>query len=314
MTIFGWDLSHYDGPDSRKAVDEGLAFFTHKAGGDADDAEIGSWWNLMKGYRASVLLGAYWVLYPGHGATRADQFLARLDATCRGWRDGPFILQLDCEQWGGNSATVPSKSDIKACCDRLRAKVPKLMPIVYAPKWVYGDSLKGLGYPLWASSYVTGTGSAAKLYPGNASVRWDAYSGQVPAVLQYSSSATIAGQTTCDANAFRGTLAQLTALIAPGWQEDDMPLTPADLDAVEARAKAGFISAIGDGNFAALNPATSTKAQIFVRDALRHIVGGPTAGVDVAALAAALNPLLDGVDVTSQVVAEAFRLLALGSQ
>lgn len=83
------------------------------------------------------------------------------------------------------------------------------------------------------------------------------------------------------------------------WEDDDMPLTPADLDAVEERAKAGFIAAIGDGNFAALNPTTSTKAQTFVRDALRHIVGGPVdqgailtaiAGTPAAVLAQIGNP------------------------
>lgn len=221
MTIFGWDMSHFDGPDSRRALDEGLTFFTHKAGGDANDAEIGSWWNLMKGYRRQALLGAYWVLYPGNPGGRADAFLARLDAQCPGWRDGPFILQLDCEKWNGNDATVPGKADIQAACARLRARVPKLMPVVYAPKWTYGNSLTGLGYPLWASSYVSGTGSPTALYPGDSSSRWGAYSGQVPLILQYTSSATIAGQTTCDANAYRGTLAGLTAALAPGWVEEE---------------------------------------------------------------------------------------------
>jgi hypothetical protein len=97
------------------------------------------------------------------------------------------------------------------------------MPIVYAPKWVYGDSLTGLGYPLWASSYVNGSGTGASLYAkagGDSSSRWNAYSGRIPAILQFSSSATIAGQTTCDANAFRGTLDQLKALVAPGKDHD----------------------------------------------------------------------------------------------
>jgi hypothetical protein len=221
MTIYGWDLSHYDGPDSRRAVGEGFSFFTHKAGGDALDTELGPWWSLMKGYRASVLLGAYWVLYPGSPAARANEFVARLDSQCPGWRDGPFILQVDCERWGGDQGTVPGKADIKAFCDRLRYLAPKLVPVVYAPKWVYGDSLSGLGYPLWASNYVTGSGSASKLYPGDGSSRWDSYSGQVPLILQFTSSATIAGQTTCDANAYRGTLAQLTAKLAPGWAQED---------------------------------------------------------------------------------------------
>jgi hypothetical protein len=102
---------------------------------------------------------------------------------------------------------------------------------VYAPKWVYADSLAGLGYPLWASSYVNGVGTGAALYSKagrDTSSRWGAYSGQTPAILQFTSSATIAGQTTCDASAFRGTLDQLKALVAPGkdsmnWTDDVIP-------------------------------------------------------------------------------------------
>lgn len=223
MTIYGWDMSHYDAPSIGTALAEGVVFITHKAGGDANDAELDDWWSRVRGLPVDqVLLGAYWVLYPGRPAERADAFIARLDAVCPGWRDRPFILQVDCERWGNNPATVPNRAEIRAFCDRLVARMPKLLPIVYAPKWVYGDTLTGLGYPLWASSYVNGAGGFRALYPGDESVRWGAYSGQTPAVLQYSSSATIGGQTTCDANAYRGTLEELTALVAPGWS-DDMP-------------------------------------------------------------------------------------------
>lgn len=220
MTIYGWDMSHYDAPGIGNAIDQGIAFITHKAGGDQDDPEIGVWWSGVKGHRDQLLVGAYWVLYPGHPVARADAFLTRLDDQCPGWRDGPFMLQVDCEKWGGNPATVPSAAEIEAFCDRLVAQMPRLRPIVYAPKWVYGDSLTSVTYPFWASNYVTGSGGVRTLYPGDSSARWGAYSGQVPAILQYSSSAVIGGQSTSDANAFRGTLAQLTALVAPGWSSD----------------------------------------------------------------------------------------------
>jgi hypothetical protein len=218
MTIFGWDMSHFDAPSIGNALAEGIVFVTHKAGGDATDAELPAWWAGVRGLDpAKVLLGAYWVLYPGNPTARADAFLARLDAACPGWRDRPFLLQADCEKWNSNPATVPSRAEIKAFCDRLVAKCPKLQPIVYAPKWVYAEGLAGLPYPLWASSYVTGSGPFKALYPGDSNSRWGAYSGQTPAILQYTSSATIGGQTTCDANAFRGTKDQLEALVAPGW-------------------------------------------------------------------------------------------------
>jgi hypothetical protein len=204
------------------AIGDGIAFVTHKAGGDANDSELATWWaEARKLDPGTVLLGAYWVLYPGTPAARADAFLARLDALCKGWRDRPFLLQVDCEKWGGNAATVPGRGDIQVFCRRLTEKCPKLRPIVYAPQWVYGDTLEGLGFPLWASSYVNGSGGFKALYPGDTSTRWGAYSGQTPAILQYTSKATIGGQTTCDANAYRGTLAELVRLVAPGWEDDN---------------------------------------------------------------------------------------------
>jgi GH25 family lysozyme M1 (1,4-beta-N-acetylmuramidase) len=217
MTIFGWDQSHFDAPSIGTAVAEGISFITHKAGGDATDTELPAWWAGVRGLDpGKVLLGAYWVLYPGNPVGRADAFIARLDAACPGWRDRPFILQADCEEWNNDPTTVPNRTEIGAFCDRLQNRMPKLKPIVYAPKWVYGDRLTGLGYPLWGSSYVTGSGSFRALYPGDRSSHWGAHD----EILQYSSSATIGGQTTCDANAFRGTLDQLTALVAPGWSDD----------------------------------------------------------------------------------------------
>lgn len=268
MALLGWDLSHYDQSDSRSAVAEGIAFFTHKAGGDAPDAELGPWWAKMKDFRPDVLLGAYWVLYPGSPFARADAFLARLDSQCPGWRDGPFILQVDCEIWGGDRTTAPGKADIRAFCDRLVSRMPKLAPIVYAPKWVYGETLAGLGYPLWASAYVAGAGKPASLYPGDSSSKWAAYSGQVPAILQFTSSATIGGQTTCDANAYRGTLDQLTALVAPGWA-DDMTFTDAQMQAFPWQYKGGGVATPGQSTLGMLTEVTlAVRAQKLRDEAL----------------------------------------------
>jgi hypothetical protein len=229
MTIFGWDMSHFDAPSVGNAIDQGIEFITHKAGGDATDAELPAWWAGVRSIDPSkVLLGAYWVLYPGNPAGRADAFIARLNSACPGWRDRPFILQADCEKWNDDPTTVPSRAEIATFCNRLVELMPKLRPVVYAPKWVYGDKLTGLTYPLWASSYVTGAGSFKALYPGDGSSHWGMYSGQAPAILQFTSSATIGGQSTCDANAYRGTKAQLEALVAPGWSPDmtTVDLTP----------------------------------------------------------------------------------------
>lgn len=231
MTLYGWDASHYDAvPDPSRVYAEGFRFMTHKIGGDANDAEAAPWWSAFKGWRDRMLLGGYWVLYPGNPSGRADAFLARLDAVCPGWRDGPFILQIDAEIWGGDKGTKPSISECNAFADRLVQKVPKLMPIGYLPKWVYPD-VSAFRYPIWSSRYVTGSGTASELYPGDNSSLWSGY-GKPVSILQFTSSATIAGQTTCDANAYRGTLAELTALLAPGWSKDMTTLDQDDIDAV----------------------------------------------------------------------------------
>lgn len=234
MPTYGQDASHYDTtPPPARYVAEGFTFMTHKAGGDANDAKLAGWWSTFRPYRGQVLLGAYWVLLGGHdGAAEADRFIARLDSQCPGWRDGPFILQTDAEIWGGVGSTKPSVAACNAFADRLAARMPKLNPIGYLPSWVYGSAVSAYRYPIWASSYVSGAGSASALYPGDNSSRWNAYGGKIPAVLQFTSSATIAGQTTCDANAFRGTRADLTALVAPGWEiETDMAATKDQIDA-----------------------------------------------------------------------------------
>jgi hypothetical protein len=346
MTIFGWDASHYDAtPTGSRVVSEGFSFFTHKAGGDANDAALGSWWSAMKPYRNKVLLGAYWVLYPGSPTARANAFCDRLDAVCPGWGDAPFILQADCEIWGGNSGTLPSRAEIEAFCDRLRVRAPKLMPVVYGPKWCYGNALTGLNYPLWASSYVSGSGAASSLYPGDSSTKWGAYSGQVPQILQFTSSATIAGQTTCDANAYRGTLAELTKLLAPGWAEtiedeamafienqaafnDALAKAFADADVRKATAAAtwltdGVLPAPADAapnadgtpnaywtawGLLGSGRGAAVSARTYSNQTLalaQQLVATSGTGADAAALATALAPLLNGV--TAQQIEDALR-------
>jgi GH25 family lysozyme M1 (1,4-beta-N-acetylmuramidase) len=291
MTIYGWDMSHYDAVSSvtaEKTVSEGFKFVTHKAGGDASDAELGAFWAEFKSHRDKLLLGAYWVLYPGNPTGRADAFLARLDNQCPGWRDAPFILQADCEIWNGDPGTKPDKADIKAFCNRLKAKAPKLVPIVYASEGQYNNSLTGLGYPLWNARYRLGnkTGTASNLYAlsgGDLGLGWGLYSGQRPAIWQFTSSATIAGQTTCDANAFRGSLTDLTNLLAPGFKPK--PPTPEE-DPLAGITPQQIADAILDSKIGSTNYPNRTVRQVLndigdARDAAadKLIAGTPKANV-----------------------------------
>lgn len=298
-TIFGWDASHYDtvaGDTAEKALREGFSFVTHKAGGDKDDPELAAWWKEFKPHRDKILLGAYWVLYPREATLRADKFLARLDSQCPGWRDGPFILQLDCERWNGDVNTQPYKSDIAAACDWLKAHVPKLTPIVYASAGQYGNGLKGLRYPLWNARYPTDVaGPASVIYyhvGGDTGSGWHAYSGQTPAIWQFTSSATIAGQTTSDGNAFRGKLADLVKLVAPGWapKEDPMPTAQEVADAL-------LDTPIGNENYPHRTVRQVIQDLSNLRDALVDIhITLDEADVDVAAPLARIIAAADAVN------------------
>lgn len=224
-TTFGWDMSHYDAPSLGSAVSEGIEFVTHKAGGDSasGDAELDDWWSGVRGLRSRILVGAYWVLLPGSPITRADAFLATLDKRCPSWRDTDFFLFADCERWRNDPKTVPSITEVNAFCDRLRDKVPKLKPMGYLPQWVYGDKVSAFRYPIIESNYVAGTGGFRALYPGDNSVRWGIGGGKTATILQYSSHATIGGQPTSDANAFKGDLLALRKLVAPGFYSISNP-------------------------------------------------------------------------------------------
>jgi hypothetical protein len=207
----------------------------------------------------------------------------------------------------------------------------RLRPIVYAPKWVYGNALAGLDYPLWASSYVTGSGTASGLYPGDTSSKWSAYSGQVPLILQFTSSATIAGQTTSDANAYRGTLTELLQDLCPGWEvEDTMALTTDDITNVTNSVLAALVnledfntgggrhSHVGDGVMNTSFPSTvGGPRDLYVWQAFQRLVTDTAATrsavtalvgnsgsveIDVNSLAAALAPLI-ATQVASSVIA-----------
>ena len=267
---------------------------THKAGGDALDPELGTWWSYVRSYDSQTLLGAYWVLYPGSPAARATAFLAQLDAKCPGWRDrDAFILQADCEEWNGDPDTKPGKADISAFCNALvSATGGKYRPIVYASQGQYQDSLTGVGFPLWNARYPYSVAesftSAYARAGGDNGKGWTSYSGQTPAIWQYTSNATIGGQSSSDANAFRGTIDQLKTLLTPGA-------------VMTAPTAAENASAVWGASF---GPATARET---AGDRLGHVdatiddlvakvdaLSAGTATVDVDALAGAIvNGLLE---------------------
>ncbi len=225
MTIFGWDASHYDGTLSTailsRAKAEGITFFTHKVGegtsyDDPNDATA-----LACARDAGIeFVGGYFVPRSTSAVGAQVDYLLRLaDRDEPWWRTFPgWFWQVDLERWPYDNV---SASIGIAFARELRQRTGR-WTILYASNGQYDGSLTGWDGPLWNAHYTSrGAAGFASMYPGDqwkpvagAFVGgWAAYSGHEPLILQYTSSAIVAGLTTCDANAFRGTAADLRALI-----------------------------------------------------------------------------------------------------
>lgn len=224
-TCFGWDGSHYDGilhvGNMLDAKAEGIVFFTHKIGeGRSYDDPLDAT-NLAAAYEAGIeFIGGYYVVRTGDVTAQVDNCIALADRDEPWWRTFPgWFWQVDLERWPYDSVAASVGIEFGK---QLRARTGRQV-ILYASRGQYGDQLTGWDGPLWNAAYGTNPeGPFRDIYPGDTSTRWAPYSGQVPAILQYGSRAIIAGLTTCDANAFRGTLDQLRALITG---DAEMPLS-----------------------------------------------------------------------------------------
>jgi hypothetical protein len=237
------------------------------------------------------------------------------------WRTFPgWFWQVDLERWPNDS--VPASVGIDFA-RQLRARTGR-WTILYASKGQYGDSLGGWDGPLWNANYgANPTGGFQAVYPGDGSSRWGAYSGKVPTFLQYGSNATIAGLSTCDANAFRGSVGQLRALIeGANMDEIERKAGNADLQAnailrdaddvtiklangtdfkVTNQAKANRLKAIADLK-AATGQSTATPAPVALTDAQVAALGDQVGVAVVESLA----------ELTAAVVALTERLAAAG--
>lgn len=236
--IFGWDASDFDHDRGmrahhiRNAAEGGLSFFTHKVTEGTRTIHTHCGDKLRAAADAGIpFIGAYVVVRtPGnnnHGSVSAQVNFAidELDKQYPAWRDHPgFFWQVDLEKW---SYDAVSQNHGVEMCRLLRERTDRAT-ILYAPRWAYGNSIGG-NDPLWNSHYVSGSGNYKSLYPGSNYPGWDRMSGRTPAILQYSSKATIGGQQNCDANAYRGTEADFAALIGAASVDEGEMLTVNDI-------------------------------------------------------------------------------------
>jgi hypothetical protein len=140
-------------------------------------------------------------------------------------------MQIDAEKWPYDAV---SAANVKQFAQLLvDARVPG-WKVTYASRGQYGDSLAGIATPLWNADYRRGPG-----YPGDgwtamndgSPAGWAGYSGQVPALLQYTS-------TPYDKDAYRGTLDQLKTLVGGGNTMTDLGFGAQDGQFLCARMEA----------------------------------------------------------------------------
>lgn len=313
MTLYLWDASHYDGTLTKailaRAKAEGIVGFTHKIGEGLADTEGTHDDTALAAARdvGMVLVGGYWVVRSAPpAADQVDALIRLADAGEPWWRDFPgWVWQTDLERWSYDNVSAAKGIDFAR---RLRDKTGRQV-LLYASHGQYADQLAGWDGPLWNADYASRpVGTAAAMYPGDGwrpqhqgwVGGWAPYSGREPTILQYTSSAIIAGLTTCDANAFRGSVEQLRALIRPvggapttgdtmftPQQEADIAFTL--LDGGQKQAVHYRLQVMGNQLTALSTGLTALKAVI---DQLAAVItkGGGT--VDTAAILAGVDERL----------------------
>jgi hypothetical protein len=220
MPLYLWDASDFDwdrGPmDLAAAKAAGISGFTHKLTEGTTTQHKHGGVALARARDAGVsFLGGYMVpRTPGNGGNGAvsaqvDYLLAWAGQLVPWWRSFPgWFWQMDTEHWSYDHVSAATGHQAaQLLAQRTGKKV-----LHYAPEWAYGNSVPA-GEPLWASNYISGSGDFRTLAARVPASKWAAYSGRTPAILQYTSSATIGRQPRCDANAFRGTADDFARLI-----------------------------------------------------------------------------------------------------
>jgi glycosyl hydrolase family 25 len=285
VTVFGWDASHYDAPPTAR---DGVDFYTHKV-------TEGDGYFLDTEYRSAItaardlgipILGSYHVQHGGRTVsyvTQAAWWVKTVDQLTPWWRSHPcWTWQIDAEKF--DYMTPPTIDDVNHLGDEVvrLTGCPPARVLAYAPPWFYGAALTGLRYRLWSSNYGTDAAGAYRIiYPGDTSPRWHAP--VEPLILQYSSQATIAGQSTCDANAYRGTLDELLHAL-----EADTVTTLDDVFVDPTGRRVSYASAIRDTLLIAARTETAVTGLAAAVAALSTGQGNP----DVAAILAGVDERL----------------------
>jgi GH25 family lysozyme M1 (1,4-beta-N-acetylmuramidase) len=215
MITIGLDISHHNPAqlDMDACRREGVQFIFIKSSEGSSYQDPAFAVNLAKARNAGMLVAAYHYV---RGTASAAQQISLVTRTVP--RDVPIIP--DVEANSGGIALV------REFVDRLRA-AGYHVPLTYLPRWYWqqigSPSLVGLP-SLWSSRYpdnVVGT-IEDELADVPAS-HWQGYGGLDVAVLQFTSSARVAGLQPFDANAYPGTRDELAAILGQATTVNPQP-------------------------------------------------------------------------------------------
>ncbi|GIH07218.1 hypothetical protein Rhe02_52850 [Rhizocola hellebori] len=322
--VFGWDASDFDwdrGPmDLAAAARDGIQFFTHKAT-EATSTRHSHYGEAMRRARDAgiPILGAYHVVRSSPSvSSQVDYFLSYLDSQTPWWRSwGDWFLQVDLEKWPYD--TVPASAG-EAFADLVEQRTGR-KAVIYASKGQYGNELTGTSHLLWNANYGTDPvlryHTAYGVRGGDTGPGWVVYSGRMPTFWQYGSQTIIGNQPMCDANAFRGTLAELRALISGGGpfmalteqEQDDLYRRVCNLDHFIFKGNAKGLESIDDLKFG-LGEGTTVPPQPYeLTRKINELLSRPpvqAAPIDQAAINAAVMAAMTNPAVLAA-IAEAMR-------
>ena len=326
--LWGIDVSHYQGTfNFARARAEGFDFAFLKAteGSTYRDPQFNT--NLANARAAGMLVAAYH--YQRQGTAVADRVRNIAGIVPR---DCPVII--DVEDGSGHS-------------DQTRETITALhqagytSPLLYLPRWFWqqigSPDLSGLP-PLWSSRYPDTTpGAASAIYQRVPTSYWNGYGGLAVAVLQFSSSAQVAGTAPVDVNAYAGTRDQLAALLGgasstPGgietmamdtqWTDSygNTQTVQSFMADVQRKLNDVWFPAVSPGSVPSRIPGDTNTTTVFdmIKDStswtnqtLGRVIALQAAGTtDPTAVAEALRPVV--ADVIGPIVAESVTA-ALGS-
>lgn len=214
MVTFGLDISHHQdlGLDLAQCRREGIEFVFLKSteGASFVDNEFAA--NLAEARNAGLLVAAYHYLKADASAAAQVANVVRVVP-----KSVPVIPDVEA-----NSGGIALVRDFVT---RLRAAGYRV-PLLYLPRWYHqqigSPDLRGLP-SLWSSRYPDNVvGTLQSEWAQAPASYWNGYGGLSVAVLQFTSSARIAGHQPLDANAFNGSRDQMIQLLGSSSQEEDV--------------------------------------------------------------------------------------------